>query len=86
MTLDSTSSPSNIKIPDLTGIPEGTYTFTIKAFFDGDNTIKANYKFKIILTDPCANTEINIEAISDVSITIEASPVIIFLVAPDTVS
>ena len=45
ITLDSTSSPSDIQIPDLIDIPEATYSFTIRATYDDDGTIKAQYLF-----------------------------------------
>ena len=86
ITLDSTSSPSDIQIPDLIGIPEATYTFTIKATSDDDGTITAQYLFKIKVTDPCTITQINIQAIAELSLLIDTSANSYQIVAPDTVS
>ena len=67
VTLDPTSNPPVIKLPDMTGVTLGDYDFLVTAFSASDSTINANYFLTIkVEPDPCPTATIDTSAASTV--------------------
>ena len=62
--IDAVANPQRIVIPDMTGVPAGTYSFTVTAT-DSPTSLTASYILDVVVTDPCLMSAISIAAMID---------------------